>query len=90
MPSCCHSDHEGHPPANTKSVAKYICPMCEGVESDKPGACPKCGMELELNPRWRGEPRGPRDFRDERGNRGNGHDDRRDNRGDGRDHDGRR
>jgi Cu+-exporting ATPase len=21
--------------------------MCEGVESDRPGACPKCGMELE-------------------------------------------
>ena len=42
------------------------------------------------HPRWRGEHRGPRDFRDERGNRGNGHDDRRDNRGDGRDHDGRR
>ncbi len=55
MSSCCHSEHEGHPPANTASVAKYICPMCEGVESDKPGACPKCGMALELNPRWRGE-----------------------------------
>ena len=55
MSSCCHSEHEGHPPANTASVAKYICPMCEGVESDKPGACPKCGMALELNPSWRGE-----------------------------------
>ena len=55
MSSCCHSEHEGHPPANTTSVAKYICPMCEGVESDKPGACPKCGMALELNPSWRGE-----------------------------------
>jgi len=27
--------------------AKYICPMCPGVESDKPAACPKCGMALE-------------------------------------------
>ncbi len=26
---------------------KYICPMCEGVESDEPGNCPKCGMALE-------------------------------------------
>ncbi len=26
---------------------KYVCPMCEGVESDKPGNCPKCGMDLE-------------------------------------------
>lgn len=55
MSSCCHCDHHNQPPANTTSVAKYICPMCEGVESDKPGACPKCGMALELNPRWRGD-----------------------------------
>ena len=27
---------------------KYICPMCPGVESDGPAACPKCGMALEL------------------------------------------
>jgi P-type Cu+ transporter len=26
---------------------QYFCPMCEGVESDKPGSCPKCGMALE-------------------------------------------
>lgn len=24
--------------------------MCPGVESDKPGSCPKCGMALERNP----------------------------------------
>lgn len=29
--------------------------MCEGVESDKPGDCPKCGMALERNPAWKGE-----------------------------------
>ncbi|MDB6154892.1 MAG: heavy metal translocating P-type ATPase [Chthoniobacteraceae bacterium] len=29
--------------------AKYFCPMCAGVESDKPGDCPKCGMALERN-----------------------------------------
>ncbi|MEO8341439.1 MAG: HAD-IC family P-type ATPase, partial [Nitrospirota bacterium] len=28
--------------------AFYFCPMCPGVESDKPGECPKCGMTLEL------------------------------------------
>jgi Cu+-exporting ATPase len=33
-------------------TAKYFCPMCPGVESGKPGACPKCGMALELNPVW--------------------------------------
>jgi heavy metal translocating P-type ATPase len=26
---------------------KYICPMCPGVESVVPAACPKCGMALE-------------------------------------------
>ena len=44
--SCCHE----HPPAKHEArheASKYICPMCEGVESDKPGNCPKCGMALE-------------------------------------------
>ncbi|SKA99355.1 Cu+-exporting ATPase [Prosthecobacter debontii] len=27
--------------------------MCPGVESDKPGTCPKCGMALERNPSWK-------------------------------------
>jgi len=27
--------------------------MCEGVESDEPGDCPKCGMALERNPAWK-------------------------------------
>jgi Cu+-exporting ATPase len=26
--------------------ARYYCPMCEGVESDQAGACPRCGMAL--------------------------------------------
>ena len=26
------------------TVSNYICPMCPGVESDVPDACPKCGM----------------------------------------------
>lgn len=30
-----------------KPGVKYICPMCPGVESPKPAACPKCGMALE-------------------------------------------
>ncbi len=42
---CCgsheHDDHydHGHGDAKLKpaSVAKYFCPMCPGVESDKPG-----------------------------------------------------
>lgn len=27
--------------------AAFFCPMCPGVERDKPGDCPKCGMALE-------------------------------------------
>ena len=28
------------------TTAKYFCPMCPDVELDKPGNCPKCGMDL--------------------------------------------
>jgi Cu+-exporting ATPase len=35
---------EGAPPSTA-----YFCPMCPGVESDKPGVCPSCGMALEHN-----------------------------------------
>ena len=35
-------------PASTPpTTAAYFCPMCPGVESDGPGACPQCGMALE-------------------------------------------
>ena len=36
-----------------QSGKRYFCPMCEGVESDTPGSCPKCGMALERNPVFR-------------------------------------
>lgn len=58
MSGCCHSPddggghihgHGGHAPAPTPTK-EWFCPMCPGVESDKPGACPKCGMALERNP----------------------------------------
>ena len=45
--SCCHG--EAHNAAPTSGAA-YFCPMCEGVASDRPDACPKCGMALERNP----------------------------------------
>ena len=35
------------PPSQTLAGAKYVCPMDPEVVSDKPGACPKCGMALE-------------------------------------------
>jgi len=35
--------------AASTSDAAYICPMCEGVQSDTPADCPRCGMALEPN-----------------------------------------
>lgn len=28
-------------------TAMYVCPMHPDVQSDKPGQCPKCGMDLK-------------------------------------------
>ena len=36
-----------------EAAKAYYCPMCDGVESDHPGSCPKCGMALEKNPAYR-------------------------------------
>jgi hypothetical protein len=47
-----HHGHE-HAAVTPSAAAKYFCPMCPGVESDKPGDCPKCGMALERNPAWK-------------------------------------
>jgi Cu+-exporting ATPase len=53
-----HAHHEhahggdDHAAVKPSAAAKYYCPMCVGVESDKPGECPKCGMALERNPAW--------------------------------------
>jgi Cu+-exporting ATPase len=48
-----HSQHDrGVEPVKPSVAAKYFCPMCPGVESDKSGDCPKCGMALERNPAW--------------------------------------
>jgi P-type Cu+ transporter len=43
--------HQEQMPAaapQTPSDARYVCPMHPEVVSDRPGACPKCGMALEL------------------------------------------
>jgi hypothetical protein len=34
------------PAAANPAAAKYTCPMHPEVVSDKPGRCPKCGMDL--------------------------------------------
>jgi len=49
--ACCAED--GASSTMPSSAAKYFCPMCEGITSDQPGDCPKCGMALELNPAWK-------------------------------------
>lgn len=49
---CCHHDHD-HASEKTPPVKAWYCPMCAGVESDKPGSCPKCGMALERNPAFK-------------------------------------
>lgn len=37
------------PPAPTgQGALDYVCPMDPDVRSDKPGKCPRCGMELKL------------------------------------------
>ncbi|MFO8026342.1 MAG: copper-translocating P-type ATPase [Opitutales bacterium] len=45
--ACCSGSHKSDDGTPSKA---YYCPMCEGVESDEPGDCPKCGMALERNP----------------------------------------
>jgi P-type Cu+ transporter len=40
------------PETNPPATGKYYCPMCAGVVSDTPGACPKCGIPLQSSPGW--------------------------------------
>ncbi len=42
--------HESHAPRPAAKPGSYICPMCPGVESESPAACPMCGMALEQVP----------------------------------------
>ena len=41
---CCHG---GGGAAVAKPASGYFCPMCPGVHSETPAACPVCGMALE-------------------------------------------
>jgi Cu+-exporting ATPase len=47
-----HAASQHRHPTVASAQARYFCPMCPGVESDRPGSCPKCGMALEQNPAW--------------------------------------
>jgi Cu+-exporting ATPase len=51
-----HTHERAHTHSVVPSGAKaWYCPMCEGVESDEPGDCPRCGMALERTPGFAGE-----------------------------------
>ena len=41
------TSHEISYEHQTAEMARYVCPMCPGVKSDRPADCPKCGMALE-------------------------------------------
>ena len=45
--NCCDGKMSVEKAVSPPADAKYFCPMCEGVVSDQPGDCPKCGMALE-------------------------------------------
>jgi len=50
--SCCAGEgHDGHGAAAAKAQSKaaWVCPMGDFEGSDKPGRCPKCGMNLVEN-----------------------------------------
>ena len=38
----------GYSVTDSTVTKTYTCPMHPEVTSDKPGSCPKCGMDLEL------------------------------------------
>ncbi len=44
--SCEHAATKDSDNAGNSSTQKYTCPMHPEVISDKPGSCPKCGMDL--------------------------------------------
>ena len=50
-PELALAHHEGAGPEvhvhDHGDAARYICPMCPGVESPVPGSCPSCGMALQ-------------------------------------------
>jgi Cu+-exporting ATPase len=47
MPALKPRDESASPARDAPGTVEYICPMCPEVHSDRPGACPKCGMPLE-------------------------------------------
>jgi|APTNR8051073442_1049403.scaffolds.fasta_scaffold32500_3 hypothetical protein len=36
--------------ADASNAKQYVCPMHPDVQSEKPGRCPECGMDLKQMP----------------------------------------
>src|SRR5438094_3002010 len=51
--SVAEQSHHEKAAAARKAAKKYFCLMCEGIESDTPGSCPKCGMAVGRNLAYR-------------------------------------
>ena len=47
--SCLFAQEKAGKQDTTQHVAFYACPMHSDITSDKPGKCPKCGMDLNLS-----------------------------------------
>jgi hypothetical protein len=43
----CNKSSKESAPTSSQTVAYYTCSMHPSVKSDKPGACPVCGMALQ-------------------------------------------
>jgi len=46
VPTIAQSATDAKPSSTAPAAQKYTCPMHPEVISDKPGKCPKCGMNL--------------------------------------------
>lgn len=42
-----HSGKKFKKPSQVAQNVKYVCPVGDNYASDKPGKCPKCGVELK-------------------------------------------
>ena len=46
LTGCAGSSKSNEQPAQKGKAVQYTCPMHPEVVQDKPGKCPKCGMDL--------------------------------------------
>jgi Cu+-exporting ATPase len=44
--NACNNNNQANSTTSHPKKGKYTCTMHPAISSDKPGVCPKCGMEL--------------------------------------------